>query len=231
MRIHGIIGGTVVAVLLLWNGAVYGQSGTCTPITSVPITITTPGVYCLTGNLTHFSLTAAAITVEASAVVVDFNGYKLVKVFGPALSTGVKVTAQKNVTIRNGLISTFFFGIESSARATVVEDMRLSNAVVGIQVTGVGALVRRNYVRESTYGIWVYGDSARVIENNIVGVPLFGWGIIIDAQDGLVVGNRLSSWSLGITYSASGGTGKYRDNLTTDVAVPYSGGTDAGNNN
>jgi hypothetical protein len=33
----------------------------------------------------------------------------------------------------------------------------------------------------------------------------------------------------GIEFLAS--TGKYRDNLTFDVTTPFSGGTDAGNNN
>jgi hypothetical protein len=235
MRIHRII---VAAVLLLWGGAVYGQSGTCTPITGVPTTITTPGVYCATGNLTLSPLIAAipAITVESSAVVVDFNGYRLLCRGCPLLingPTGVLVTGQKNVIIRNGLISDFHYGIRSFTQATIVEDMSLSNNFDGIIVNGGGSIVRRNFLRLNTLGISVGGKSGRVIDNSIVGESFVdSSGIRIEAEDGLVVGNRLSRLTSGIDYSSTpGATGKYRDNLTSDVSIPFSGGTDAGNNN
>ena len=47
---------------------------------------------------------------------------------------------------------------------------------------------------------------------------------------GLAVNNRITQADKGIAYGV-GSTGKYRDNLTFDVATPYSGGTDIGNNN
>lgn len=48
--------------------------------------------------------------------------------------------------------------------------------------------------------------------------------------DNLAVNNRITDADVGIGY-LFGATGKYRDNLTSAVATPYSGGTDAGNNN
>ena len=41
--------------------------------------------------------------------------------------------------------------------------------------------------------------------------------------------NRITTADRGIQYQ--GGTGKYRDNLTFGVSFPFTGGTDAGNNN
>ena len=47
-----------------------------------------------------------------------------------------------------------------------------------------------------------------------------------------MVNNRITVADRGIDYEAiSGSTGKYRDNLAFDVPTPFSGGTDAGNNN
>lgn len=46
-------------------------------------------------------------------------------------------------------------------------------------------------------------------------------------QDALVVNNRITRMTFGISFDA---TGKYRDNLTMGVTTPYTGGTNAGNN-
>ena len=51
-------------------------------------------------------------------------------------------------------------------------------------------------------GIYVQGDGPRVINNDVI-----------------------------TTVKQGTGTGKYRDNLTFAVTTPFSGGTDAGNNN
>jgi 6-phosphogluconolactonase (cycloisomerase 2 family) len=75
---------------------------------------------------------------------------------------------------------------------------------------------------------------ASVIENNrVAGRP----GLIDSPQgihiewgtDALVVGNRLSTLTEGISFEV-GAAGKYRGNVTSGVTTPYSGGTDAGNN-
>lgn len=44
----------------------------------------------------------------------------------------------------------------------------------------------------------------------------------------LVIQNRLLDTSLGLRFTGS--TGLYQGNLTSGCATPYSGGTDAGNN-
>jgi hypothetical protein len=43
-----------------------------------------------------------------------------------------------------------------------------------------------------------------------------------------VASNRIAIMQFGVYYDAA--TGKYRRNLTSGVAVPYTGGTDAGKN-
>src|SRR5262245_12000504 len=53
-------------------GRAQAETTHCTPITSLPTTITSPGVYCLTSDVSLSLLAGAAIDVAASNVVVDF---------------------------------------------------------------------------------------------------------------------------------------------------------------
>jgi len=74
-----------------------------TPISSVPITISTPGSYYLTGNLTV--ATGNAITVTVDQVTIDLNGFTISSTASPASGTAVLLSgARQDVTIRNGHI-------------------------------------------------------------------------------------------------------------------------------
>ena len=55
------------------NSAVFAETVNCTAITSVPVTITTEGIYCLKSHLTSAVPNVAAITVDADDVVPDDN--------------------------------------------------------------------------------------------------------------------------------------------------------------
>ena len=58
------------------------------------------------------------------------------------------------------------------------------------------------------------------------------WGIFLGGvSGGLAVNNRITNADVGIDFSNGGSTGKYRDNLTTNVGTPFSGGTAVGTNN
>ena len=49
------------------------------------------------------------------------------------------------------------------------------------------------------------------------------------STDVFLVDNRISNVSYGLEF-VNGATGQYRDNLTNNVTTPYTGGTNAGNN-
>ena len=119
----------------------------------------------------------------------------------------------------------------------------LAGRAYGILVSTPGGVVADNQVVGTTaiatsyaYGIHATRCDGLVIEGNRVvneaPPPAYSFGILVPfSEDVLVVNNRLSHLDEGVTYS-SGGTGKYRDNLTTGVVLPFAGtGTDAGNNN
>ena len=110
----------------------------------------------------------------------------------------------------------------------------------GIRVMGLRPQVLDNEVTE-TYGSSSSGDghgihvdaAGAVVERNrlgnaaLVANPVFG--IVLLGADALVVGNRLSTLDGGIIFVPQA-SGKYRDNMTSSVTVPYQGGISAGNN-
>jgi hypothetical protein len=60
---RGLLGMSALAVLAtLGTGVARAETVNCTPITSAPFSIVTPGVYCLTGNLDHAGTGAAIST-------------------------------------------------------------------------------------------------------------------------------------------------------------------------
>lgn len=222
----------------------------CTPITAVPTVLSQSGVYCLSANLTNTSVHAPAISVTASAVRIDFQGYRLQ--WSGSTSSGnaaiVVSAGQSNVMVRNGLISGFTTGIDSAAAGTVVEDMRLNNNELGIVIRfgGEGSIIRRNSIRLGN-GLQVEGanssaidpntGSVRIIDNDIFGPPIVAGGVgyngmNIQSKNAFVVGNRLGRLYSGIWFDPlTQGNGKYRDNVSVNVTLPYTGGTDIGNNN
>ena len=118
-------------------------------------------------------------------------------------------------------------------------------------VDGSGNIVRHNQVVQiggsttfgtnaNAIGIVVLGHGSgtlannRVLDNTVSTIVKQGtgtaWGIFFASDtESFAVNNQITTADRGIDYSG-GSVGKYRDNLTFDVTVPYSGGTDAGNN-
>jgi len=261
---------------------VQAETTECTAITSLPYTITTQGIYCLTSDLSTGMTSGSAITIATNNVVIDLNGHKLGGLAaGPGTyARGILAYQRKNITIRNGTVRGFVVGIAlwddspfTTSQGHLVEGIRAdlntyygiyvegqgnviqNNQVVstggtqtgatdayGIAVTGPGVRVLNNDVIEtkeqstgSSYGIFLSNASGAVVENNRVGSSSIGpgtqFGILVTGSslDALVSNNRVTGMSNGVYY-APGSVGKYRDNLTSGVTYPFTGGTDAGNN-
>ena len=144
-----------------------------------------------------------------------------------------------------------FVGIEVRGRGNIVRNNQvvntggstLSYSATGILVYGPGARVLNNDVIETkeqstgyAYGIALYDASGAAVENNRIGNSSLGtgtsFGILIQSSaDVLVSNNRVTTMNIGVNYLL-GCTGKYRDNLTSGVTTPFTGGgIDAGGNN
>jgi parallel beta-helix repeat protein len=116
-----------------------------TAITSLPITISTPGSYYLTGNLTA-TADGTAITIAADNVTIDLNRFTL-SGGNTGVRTAIEVPAtRKNLCVRNGTITGCDFTAISAALMTggVYEDLRVTGNVTPTSIyAGTGSVVRR----------------------------------------------------------------------------------------
>ncbi len=244
-----VIRSLVVIATLACATPAQAETVNCTPIAAVPVVITLPGVYCFTKSFVTSATAGNIIDIQANNVVLDMNGHRLGGLaagLGTA-TIGIYAIDRQNITIKNGTIRGFAFAIrflQSSAASLghVIEDVRADqNTYMGIYVNGSGTIVRNCQVAAtggttlyglSSYGIFVNGNGARVLNNDVDVVAsagsLLGYGIYMSTAGGLAVDNRITSADYGIYYS---GTGKYSGNLTFDTTVPFTGGTAVGVNN
>jgi nitrous oxidase accessory protein NosD len=194
----------------------------------------------------------AAITVGADNVEVDLKGFTLAGSGGTGVGTR---EPHRGVVVRNGRLRGFSLAADVSGEGARIDDLQAESGT--IRVSGEDAVVRGCRVSGSTgYGIQVKGGRARVLRNHVLATGTSPAGILVEGADGAVIGrNDLDGGLVGILVSASAdvlvesnritraltgirfettpgsaGKGKYQGNLTSGVAIPYAGGTDAGGN-
>jgi len=139
-------------------------------------------------------------------------------------SAGIHVQGRSALVRRNQVVETTGTGGGPNSYGIRVEGplaRLLDNEVSGTASAG-----------GTPYSMAVSGGHGAVVENNRIsgaggGVSV---GIFLSSSlDALAMGNRIIGTGTGIEFSGS--SGRYRDNVTAGVPMPYVGGTDAGNNN
>jgi hypothetical protein len=205
------------AVLLLTLAPAAALGQTCTPVTTLPATLNSPGVYCLTSNL-NYSGTADAIVISASDVVLDFQQFRLRSTTG---NNGVLVSTGDDVVIRNGKIDGFVNAIRlNGGRAALVEGMRVSQTSnIAIVSTANSPIIRANRIdRAGATAIVTSGNQAKILDNDITfheNNPYYGIGS--DGAQTLIQGNRLSQVSIyGISVIGAGSI--VRNNVVNGVS-------------
>lgn len=107
----------------------------------------------------------------------------------------------------------------------------------GIAVVGPGAQLLDNDVSDtrgngSGRGRALFvrqGQGTVVHRNRLVGDSGATGLLVVESNDVLAIRNRFAGFAAGIVFDGVS-SGAYRGNLTSGVAAPYSGGTDAGGN-
>lgn len=203
-----------------------GRLGTA--ITALPYTITDPGLYYLTRNLTS---TGSAITVHANNVTIDLSGFCLT---GPGKGSGfgkigiVVAAGHTNVEIRNGSIMAFgdngiqsqstcngirvvgvrvgdtgHDGITLPGSGNLIMDCTVMNAADnGIHV-GKSSLVKGSQVLGSGISGIILSNGSTAVVNTVLG-GLYG----IFASDGTLVMDNIVS-----------GSGNYGINVSSDCTI------------
>jgi hypothetical protein len=195
MRLESAFVRSLPSILILIVASVAGaETVNCTAVTTIPYTITAPGVYCLTGDMVvpaGFSNIGVVISIAASNVVLDLNGHRI---DGTALGagTGVKgiatsVNGLKNIIIRNGTLRGLWEGINliddppyTTARGHLIENIIADGSTfAGIVLSGRGSVVQNNQIVSTggstyfgadacAYCIYVQGPGNHVLNNDIV---------------------------------------------------------------
>jgi len=160
---------------------------------TLPYTITDPGSYILTSNLTG-TPGNDGILIDASDVTLDLNGFALVGYGAEPDGDGIRVNdPQIDITVRNGTIRGWFGngiyapGVENARfdSLTITDNgndgivVGSSSAVRALTITGIGQS-----------GIHVVGNANRIEGNHVTASSI---GIDIDGANNIIVKNTASS--------------------------------------
>jgi hypothetical protein len=181
---------TTVLLLLLamlaWISPAHAatSSDNCTNfITSVPIIINTPGIWCLKQDLSTAQTTSSAIRIDANNVVIDCNDF-IIDNLAAGKSTeaaGIFSYGQTHLTVRHCTFRGFDWGllIETSSGDVIEDNHFTQQTLAGIDLEGDRSVVRRNLVTDiggsttlpqDAYGIGVEGTHSDVLDNKVIGV-------------------------------------------------------------
>ena len=201
----------------------YAETVDCTPITTLPVTISTQGIYCLTANLATSQTSGYAINVTANNVTLDLNGWK---VGGQAAGSGTNAygifSAANNVTIKNGIVRGFQVGVDLEGRGATVQGLLADkNTNIGIVVGGSGSLVQSNQVVDT--GGSTVGSSVAA-----AGIVAYGSGTLL--QNNLVSGLTAtgSEYEYSIFLGPDAAQSTVRGNVLSDTVRPTGGGASYG---
>jgi len=175
------------------------------PIHSVT-TITSPGHYILTRNIGDF--TATAITIAASDVDLDLNGFTVT-----GLDPAISAQNVRGVTIHDGSVVAY----EDGVILTDVNDFELRRLVVqsledcALSVSGTGGVVQENRIQATLYGICVSGSGVRVAHNVIRGAGIDA--IVVYGDRNYLDGNLLTANGVGLHFATGSWQNAYRANM------------------
>jgi hypothetical protein len=153
------------------------------------VTLSLPGSYRLSGNLTAPAGTDG-ILIQNSDITLDLNGFRITG--GPERAEDVfgitdRGVAHRGILIRNGAMTNL--GIDMTSNQVEVREMRIAHANFAIRIWGDIAVVTGNSVSGSFTAIRIDGFDA-IITDNIVSKN--GSGIVSFSAAALIRGNNSS---------------------------------------
>jgi hypothetical protein len=213
-----------------------------TAITSLPFTISTSGNYYLPGNLSTTTPAGAAITITASEVVLDLNGRTLSTTATGFNSIGVLVYGTKDVTVQNGDIDGFAYGVylgpnSSGNVKNVVDNIRFNGDGIAVtSVSGQSNWVKNCIIDGGDTGIYFFADlggsraSNNILEaQQVLEFPGMGVALVsLGGVGGTYFENNLVSKGGSAMGQVLGALDKYRfETFVGNPTVPgHFGGTD-----
>ena len=193
-----------------------------TPISSLPFTITTCGSYYLTGCLTGTS-GQDGITIMASDVTLDLEGFTLTGVPGSLDGIRMQVGSTRGIVVRGGIVRNWGgngvdaafgaqledlsvfdngqHGIVTGSETTVLSCRSDDNSLDGI-VVGGGCVVRDSICNNNgRHGIVAQNDGW--IVSNFVDDHGSGSGILVASATTCIEKNTIADCAIGIEVTGS----------------------------
>ena len=242
-RVHirsSVVAGVASLVLAAAAGSSAQEVSSLSSNDGGPVRIDRPGSYRLRQDI-RLKGTGAAIIIGADEVTLDLAGHVLTGPGGKQ-GTGIMVDGRRNVSVRNGTLHGFGFGVQVANSVNV--------KVQGLQITGdnaggpppgeVGILIlnsrgveaTRNVIARVFLGLFVRGGGSganRLFENTLAGGDASQIGICYN-PDGLgtptgpsgdlVYLNLVSGFKIGIQTSTDARGNLFREN---DIAFVQTG--------
>ncbi len=215
----------------------------CRPVASVPLIISTSGIYCLSANLSFGKTRGTAIVINADNVTLDLTDRTL-DGSAAGLSTkaaGISATGA-NVTIRNGIVRGFNVGLAlTGSNATVRDLIAIQNKEVGISAAGPRSVIERNQILATggapvtnripaAVGIVTYGPGSLVRANvvselqppsikPVTTIVYTAFGILVTGSQTTVLANVVGTTTRGQGGATAGIFSMSVDNAVTGNIV------------
>lgn len=185
----------------------------CLQIVSLPAVITQQGVHCLKSDLNTSIASGSAIAINTNNVTIDLNGFKLGGFSAPN-AVGISAIDRLNITIRNGTIRGFAFGISltrtsaTTSAGHLLEDLNIEGARTnGFYVLGNATSIRGNLLRDignptapslgiQYNAISAVGDSMTIEDNkieNVISGLNNAIGIFFSGQSSVIRNNQIGA--------------------------------------
>jgi hypothetical protein len=213
-------------VLAMMACAAQAESTQCQEVVP-PATITQSGSYCLKKSYNTNLPGQPAISIEASDVTLDLNGFSLINQSTEVVkaTSGVKAYNVTNVTVRNGGIRGYGYGVfydapdASVVRGQLVEDLFIDRtAYCGVCMVNQQGVIRRNIILRvegdasgNHAGISGGRSSLDIMDNDIGNLASSATGSVSGialsgskGQSSIVEGNRITQFSSLSGYGSAG---------------------------
>jgi Right handed beta helix region len=187
-------------------------------IRKIPFTIRSPGEYKLAKDLSMSANDVAITVADTANVVVDLNGHTLANI--ASVGIGIAVESSHSVTVRNGTIYGFGYGVkfDSASENTVVRKVTLANDAVGVNTAAAKSTIESCFMSGPGFGsgIALAPNTTAVLakQNQIDG---FSYGIqSVAGSESKYNYNHISSCNVGLSVSSAD---EYLGNVFTACSV------------
>jgi len=232
----------------LWGALIFGcfrylaTPEHCKDILRLPYEISAPGCYQLKQDLSFSNEDGTAVVVKSNRVRVELNGFRIKGPGQSAHSVGISVRGGHDVSIQNGSVDSFLFGIRAEAegeagpaRGFLLKNLTLDDHALravmagGSEIHLENVLVRNTGVRvvlpnPQTAGIELSGKNCSISDTHVLDTSSSGTGEAValilrgDVVGCTLVNNSLQNKGVrnyrttGILFKETSGTADLIDN-------------------